>query len=64
LANDIFIPIFFHSGEAIIPTDIVGLGKLEYDIDFGLPFSPRVTNEALEIYMDGGISVLNEASYA
>ena len=64
LANDIISPIFFHSGEAIIPADIVGLGKLEYDIDFGLPYSPKVTKDAIQIYLDGGISVLNEESYA
>ena len=37
---------------------------MEYDLDFGLPVSPKVTKDSIEIYINGGMYILDEVSYA
>ena len=65
LFNYIIEPVFFHSGEIIIPADILGIGSVEYDLDFGLPIAPKVTNDdAIEVYFNGGTYIMDEKSYA
>ena len=53
-------PFVLHSGEFILPFDFLGFGSLEYDFNLGFSQKPRVTNDSLEIYLDGSISVLGE----
>jgi hypothetical protein len=35
--NNVFFPIFMKYGEIILPFDIAGFGKKEYDIDVSFP---------------------------
>ena len=60
LFDNIFEPYFLHSGEIILPFDYFGFGDLEYDFNLGFSQKPKVTNDSLEIYLDGSISVLGE----
>jgi hypothetical protein len=64
LFNYFLEPIFFHSGEIIIHIDILGIGSVEYDLDFGLPLSPKVTEDAIELFVNGGTYIMDEKSYA
>ena len=64
LANYLLTPILFHYGEFIIPADFIGIGSIEYDIDVGLPSSPLVTDDAIELYLNGGVYVSTEDNYA
>lgn len=47
-----------------MPVDLIGLGKLEYDLDLNMPIAPKVQNDSLEVYINGGLYVLNENGYA
>jgi hypothetical protein len=47
-----------------MPVDLIGLGKLEYDLDLNMPIAPKVQNNSLEVYINGGLYVLNENGYA
>ena len=75
IANKFFAPIFnfcyeeiiehyiLHSGEIIYPLDFFGFGTLEYDWDLAFTKSPRVTHDSVEIFVDAGLTVLNEFLY-
>jgi hypothetical protein len=60
LFDNILEPFILHSGEIILPFDFLGFGDLEYDINLGFSQKPKITNDSLEIFLDGGISVLGE----
>ena len=60
LYDKVLEPYVLHSGEIIVPFDFMGFGDLEYDFDLGFSKPPRVTNDSLEIYLNGDLSVLGE----
>jgi hypothetical protein len=56
-------PYILHSGDIIMPVDFYGFGDVEYDIDLAFTKQPLVTNDSIEIYLNAGITVLNEYLY-
>lgn len=61
--EEIFEPYIIHSGEIVLPFDYFGFGTLEYDWDLAFTKPPVVTEDSVEIYLDAGLTVLNEYLY-
>ena len=60
--NDLLHPYILH--RLIIPFDLMGYGKYEYDVDYLFTKRPIVKEDALEIFWNAGVNILHQPVYA